>query len=91
MISYYDVLGVSPLASLSEIRAAYRRLALAVHPDKLEAQGNGEGATSTASEVSRFATSTALAAGSRDEKFQSIQNAWQVTRGRVLTTNSDYK
>jgi DnaJ-class molecular chaperone len=32
--SYYDVLGVSPNASATEIRQAYRDLALIYHPDK---------------------------------------------------------
>ncbi|CAL4938500.1 unnamed protein product [Urochloa decumbens] len=31
--SFYDVLGLRPGASPGEIKAAYRRLALAVHPD----------------------------------------------------------
>ncbi|CAN6301576.1 unnamed protein product [Urochloa humidicola] len=31
--SFYDVLGLRPGASPHEIKAAYRRLALAVHPD----------------------------------------------------------
>ncbi|CAD6202882.1 unnamed protein product [Miscanthus lutarioriparius] len=31
--SFYDVLGLRPRASAREIKAAYRRLALAVHPD----------------------------------------------------------
>ena len=32
--SHYDTLGVSPDASLQEIRRAYRTLALKWHPDK---------------------------------------------------------
>jgi len=38
--SHYDVLQVAPTATLHEIRQAYRRLALEVHPDKTEAEGS---------------------------------------------------
>ena len=37
--SHYTTLGVSPTASQSEIRAAYRRLALEHHPDRRGARG----------------------------------------------------
>lgn len=35
----YEVLGVSPEASLEEIRAAYRRLVAQYHPDKVQHLG----------------------------------------------------
>eukprot|EP01036_Dinobryon_divergens_P027655 gene27655-36466_t len=32
--SFYDVLGISPMASLTEIKQSYRKLALKYHPDR---------------------------------------------------------
>jgi curved DNA-binding protein CbpA len=36
----YAILGISPHASLSEIRSAYKQKALQYHPDKQTAKGN---------------------------------------------------
>ncbi|XP_078171886.1 DNAJ heat shock N-terminal domain-containing protein isoform X1 [Carex rostrata] len=44
----YEVLGVAQDASPSDIRSAYRRLALQLHPDKLKANPNSSSSDSTA-------------------------------------------
>lgn len=44
MANYYDVLKVSPKATRTEIKSAYRRLARKLHPDK----NNGSGETAVA-------------------------------------------
>ena len=40
--NYYDILGVDKKASASDIKAAYRKLAMKYHPDRN--QGNAEAA-----------------------------------------------
>lgn len=46
-VSYYTILGLTPLATSAEIRAAYRTLILLHHPDRTSARGEGANAAST--------------------------------------------
>ncbi|CAO2208619.1 unnamed protein product [Urochloa humidicola] len=61
--SYYAVLGVHPGASAAEIRAAYHRLAMRWHPDKI-ASGRAPADPAQAEEAKT--------------RFQQIQEAYQV-------------
>jgi len=40
--TWYDILGIRPSASLEEVRKAYRRKALATHPDKLDQNASAD-------------------------------------------------
>lgn len=62
MPSYYDLLGVPPHASLSDIKAAYRRLAVRYHPDRNNQDPQAEAQFKAISEAYRVLSEAALRA-----------------------------
>jgi DnaJ-class molecular chaperone len=71
--NWYHVLGVAQSASSDEIRAAYRRAALRLHPDKAATAGPNNGAAGFAS----LGDIAAIGDGAA-ERFLLVQQAWQV-------------
>jgi len=68
--SYYAVLGVHPGASAAEIRAAYHRLAMRWHPDKI-ASGRAAADPARAEEAKT--------------RFQQIHEAYQGEPSKLLS------
>src|SRR5512140_2212852 len=60
MVNYYDILKVSPKASKTEIKSAYRRLARKLHPD------SHEGSEETALKFAAIAEAYAVRGNSQD-------------------------
>lgn len=61
--NHYENLGVCPTSSLEEIKAAHRRLALRLHPDKRRQQNHS--------------TTDVLPQEAREEEFKRVQAAWE--------------
>ena len=70
--NHYDVLGVSPTATVTDIKAAYHQCILILHPDKSIT-------TTTTTTISETATESAEQDPSTDV-FVSVQRAWEVLR-----------
>jgi diphthamide biosynthesis protein 4 len=62
-LTHYQVLQVSHKASFEELKAAYRAVALKVHPDKNAPRTEGHGSTATTERL---------------ESFIRVQQAWEV-------------
>lgn len=72
--THYEVLGCLNTATYSEIKAAYQRAALSLHPDKQLAQQQG-----AAEALSQGGGATGHQCGpGGDLNFERVQQAWQV-------------
>ena len=76
-LDYYASLGISPGASIKEIKQAYHQLAKNYHPDVALQQG----ARPSASSLNPFASSSSSTGGS--ERFVRINEAFQILSNRV--------
>ena len=77
---YYEVLGVSPDASLDEIRAVFKRQVLETHPDK-----NPERREWSERRIRELIAAYEIIGDSvRREEFDRQHRAWRRATGRVV-------
>lgn len=89
--NYYDILGVSPGASLREITEAYRRLALQHHPDRggsiVEFQKISEAYQKLSEELSKNSPRTFTFSGrpgsNKFKEFEEMLNEYKKGLGEV--------
>jgi len=75
MSSYYDILGVGKESSATDIKTAFRQLAIRTHPDK-QHQNKVQNNTHNSSEFSQQSSSNQVTNDS--ENFQRIHYAYKV-------------
>lgn len=72
VVSFYDVLGIKPSASLQEVRMAFKQCALVVHPDK--------GGTDAKFQEASLAFETLIDAVRRKQHDCDLSRNWQLPR-----------
>ena len=78
-IDYYEVLGLSPNATVTEIKAAYRRLAMRWHPDRH--QGESESDIAYAEKMFKLV----------NEAYQALMNGGPTYAEQTCYEDSDYE
>ncbi|KAJ3313804.1 hypothetical protein HDU76_002552 [Blyttiomyces sp. JEL0837] len=93
-VTHYEVLGVSPNATIQEIKKEYQKLLLLLHPDKRQNQQQQSGASVTVS--SKFPASWLISSSNSSEgtdadhvRLQEVMKAWDVLRSEETRARYD--
>ena len=83
MGKYHDILGVDPKASMEDIKAAYKKLALELHPDKT---GGDKTAEDKLKEVNEAYTALKKGQSGPDDDLTNLRNAYNDVRQQTRQT-----